>query len=145
MEFLLLHQLHNIVKTHCDWLLIGLPEKIQPDESFCLAKSSKLQPESWAPALTCCSPVINSMAASMLPFHWVPTGKTKAIGKWHTWLLRTIMTALWTRQQLLKTTVSCCLKDSLNIIKGVIIKEYLWTAGLLTVALSKVLVLLLSC
>lgn len=44
-----------------------------------------------------------------------------------------------------KTTVSCCLKDLLNIVKGVIIKEYLWTAALLTVALSKVLILLLSC
>lgn len=55
------------------------------------------------------------------------------------------MTVLWTRQQLLNTTVSCCLKDLLNIVKGVIIKEYLWTAGLLAVALSKVLILLLSC
>lgn len=137
------NQLHN-VKTHCDWLLLGLPEKYNL-MSCCVLKSLKSCNQEVELLLwRVWPPLINSMAVSILIFQAVPTCKTEPILSGIDWL-RIIMTALWTRQQLLKTTVSCCLKDLLNIVKGVIIKEYLWTAGLLTVALSKVLILLLSC
>lgn len=61
-------------------------------------------------------PLINSMAVSILILQAVPTFKTEPIQKWHTRLLRIIVIALWTRQQVLKTTVSCCLKDLLIVI-----------------------------